>query len=326
MRFRVVDSLISVEKEMVYLVNDKWDDWFTYETLFGVFYYDEEGNKFSIGSVKIGQKDQIGRRPQLPTAFESLSEDYFSLGTNEEYYENLKNAGLRDEYFNALRDIAFDLEIFLKVRGYDVTKVSLMRDITSSTVQGQFHRIAHGGAKLTDYNFTYFFPQIDAENNEQLQLSFEVEIERTPPTNIHVLIGKNGVGKTTILKKLLYSIEMEDKEQKYGKVEGDAGHFANIVYVSFSAFDKPTDFTSYRKELPVPYTFVGLIGREGLKTRDDLAEDFLNSLYEVIKGTKNKLWIDTIDILESDSTFMDLQIKRWTSPKESIVLSNFHKR
>lgn len=315
MRFKVVDFLDQIVKDTVYLFNNQRNDGSIYKTFFNVTYYDTEGKQFPIGSVKIGQKGQIEKRPDLPRTFDYLSEDFFSLGANEDYYENLKKAGLRNEYFMALKDMAFDLEIFLKVREYDVTKVSLMHDITSSTIQGQFHRMAHGGAKLTDYNFTYFLPQIDSDNDEQLQLSFKIEIEKIPPTNIHVLIGKNGVGKTTILKKLLSSIEIEDSEQKYGKVEGDIVQFANIVYVSFSAFDKP--FIGDGEELPVPYTFVGLIGREGLKTRDDLAEDFLDSLCKVTQGTKHKLWTDIIDILESDSTFMDLQIKRWTSLKES---------
>ena len=77
------------ENNTVYLMLDGWDDWFTYSTLFNIRYIDSNGKNHRLGSVKIGQKGQ-GRSPELPSSFIRLSEDYFSLGSNENYYENLK--------------------------------------------------------------------------------------------------------------------------------------------------------------------------------------------------------------------------------------------
>lgn len=71
-----------------------------------------------------------------------------------------------------MRDIAFDLDLFEQVMDYDVT---------------------------------YRLPSELAEDGAEL--SFNVECEGKPPSNIHVLIGKNGVGKTTILKRMLYAVE-----------------------------------------------------------------------------------------------------------------------
>ena len=143
MQFKVVDSVWSGEINTIYLVNNNWDDWFTYETVFDVVYFDSDGNRKSIGAVKIGQKNQKGRRPVLPAKFGKIGDEFFSLGTSESYYEELKNQPFREEYLKNLNDIAFNLELFSKVIKYDVTSVSLMRDITSSTVKGQFHRMAH---------------------------------------------------------------------------------------------------------------------------------------------------------------------------------------
>nr|QRW41067.1 hypothetical protein [bacterium] len=322
MQFKVVDSVWSGEINTIYLVNNNWDDWFTYETVFDVVYFDSDGNRKSIGAVKIGQKNQKGRRPVLPAKFGKIGDEFFSLGTSESYYEELKNQPFREEYLKNLNDIAFNLELFSKVIKYDVTSVSLMRDITSSTVKGQFHRMAHGGAKLTDYNFKYILPEKDFIDDTNLEMKFDVEIETMPPTNIHVVIGKNGVGKTTILKRMLYALEIDEEKMEYGKVEGWSCDFSNIVFVSFSAFDKAVDFSEYSGKLPIPYTFVGLVGKDSIKGGKQLAEDFFDSLYKIIKGSKNKLWKDTVDILESDNTFTELHIKDWSEVDTSKSVLN----
>ena len=72
MQFKVVDSAWSGEKDTIYLVNNNWDDWFTYETLFHVIYFDSDENRKIIGAVKIGEKNQQERRPILPKEFEKL--------------------------------------------------------------------------------------------------------------------------------------------------------------------------------------------------------------------------------------------------------------
>jgi hypothetical protein len=50
------------------LVEDNWDDWFTYETTYSLHYFDEEQERVRIGSVKIGQSDmeKEQRRADLP--------------------------------------------------------------------------------------------------------------------------------------------------------------------------------------------------------------------------------------------------------------------
>lgn len=319
MRFKVADKIDKNEKgRVIYLLNDQWDDWFTYETLFQVVYCNY-GDQERIGSVKIGKKNQSERRPELPKEFTELGEEFFSLGVNENYYERLKKHRFRSLMLKALNDIAYDLELFEEVKGYDVTKVSLLRDITQSMVKGQFHRLANGGARLTDYDFKYVFPKRNPLTNDNVTLNFSVECEKMPPTNIHVLIGKNGVGKTTILKHMLLALEATDQEEQYGVFKtGWSNDFSNIVFVSFSAFDKPIDETYFRNEYAIPYTFVGLVGTDSVKGRKQLATDFFESIYKIIKGTKHKLWDNMIDVLESDNTFRELKIKRWTSQKINI--------
>ena len=74
--------------------------------------------------------------------------------------------------------------------------------------------------------------------------------------------------------------------------------------------------------MPIPYTFVGLVGKDSIKGGKQLAEDFFDSLYKIIKGSKNKLWKDTVDILESDNTFTELHIKDWSEVDTSKSVLN----
>jgi predicted ATP-binding protein involved in virulence len=74
-----------------------------------------------------------------------------------------------------------------------------------------------------------------------MELSFEVIPKSYPPTNIHVIIGRNGVGKTHLLNNMINSL-VENNNSKYGfSSEGekllDRPLFANLISITFSAFD-----------------------------------------------------------------------------------------
>lgn len=311
MEFEVVPSVNDCKnKDTIYLILDSWDDWFTYSTLFKVRYIDQNGIKHKMSGVKIGQRRQ-GRSPNLPEKFSTLSDDFFSLGACEDYYdaikENFPEDNQREEIFCALNDIAFNLEMFEKVKKLDVVQTSLMRDYTISTVKNQLHRMTMGGAWLTPYKFSYFpSGDVDVFDEKASELEFEVEHEKMPPSNIHVLIGKNGVGKTTLLKDMINALAGNGENCGKFQTWGGKG-FANVVYVSFSAFD---GFLNIGAEV-VQYSYIGLATKDGIKNIDVLAKDFAASLFEISRGNKKKLWEQTIDILESDNTFIDLNIKKW---------------
>jgi hypothetical protein len=141
----------------VLLSPDDWNDWWEFETLYGVSFFDNDGQLHRLGGVKIGQVEMSGKRPELPTVFSKLSEDFFSLGQDSDYYEDIKNLGddIRESLLNGLNDIAFDEEKYKIVSYEKVTRNSLMRDVTATSVSGRFRRLAHGDATLTPYEFSY---------------------------------------------------------------------------------------------------------------------------------------------------------------------------
>lgn len=262
-----------------YLIEDKWDDWFTYETMYDLFYIDPNEGQQYIGKVKIGEinmkLDQ--RRPNIPDEFEELDETFFSLGQSDYYYDNLNR--IEDNYnlkvLKKLNDIAFDLDLFDKVINYPVTYSSLMRDVNETMIRNQFHRISKGGARLTNYFFSYRTKPIQDSEIKPMKFDFEVLPELELPTNIHVIIGRNGVGKTRLIKNMIKCIINPDGNNE-GKFEfskstilsektdstclREENPFANVICVAFSAFD---DFSTLIpdksvEKSKVPFINIGL--------------------------------------------------------------------
>ncbi len=74
---------------------------------------------------------------------------------------------------------------------------SLLRFVSGSSVAGRFRDIVMGAAERTSYRFVFLAtPRAGAES---LHVEISVVPESRPPTNVHALIGRNGVGKTRLL-------------------------------------------------------------------------------------------------------------------------------
>jgi predicted ATPase len=314
-------------RSKAYLLTDHWDDWFTYSTMYVLVVFNENGEEFRAGEVKIGQlaMSEGQRRPEIPEEFEELSDEFFSLGQDESYYEKLNELGpeLRDRVLRGLRDMALDQDRFSRALKEKVTGVSLLRSVSRSTVQGQFSRLAKGGARLSRYEFTYTSPKLLRTKAEPVSLSFVVEPNSMPPTNIHVLIGRNGVGKTHLLNNM--SRSLADKKTNRSEVgafetiDDDRGAdlFANLVLVTFSAFDPFEPLPNRRdKSEGLPCSYVGL-KRAGTtadgkplapKSPDRLSTDFGSSLLVCSKGARLVRWRRALEMLEADPIFRAAEV------------------
>ncbi|MHA6879240.1 AAA family ATPase [Ralstonia pseudosolanacearum] len=316
-------SIPRSNSEAAYLLTDNWNDWFTYRTMYTLSIRDANGTVHRIGSVKIGQigmrPDQ--RRPDLEPSFDVLGEEFFSIGQDDTYYETLNELGaeLRDRVLTGLRDMAFDpqrLETALKEK---VTGVSLLRSVTRATVQGQYARLAQGGVRLSRYNFSYSGPQKPRSKVPPIELTFVVEPESMPPSNIHVLIGRNGVGKTYLLNNMSRSlVDQRSSSEDVGAFEAgddDEGQdlFANLVSVTFSAFDpfEPIPNRRDRSEgLPCAYVGLKRTGKTSdgrplaPKSPDSLSREFGASVHVCrSQGTRLSRWRRALHMLEADPIF-----------------------
>lgn len=327
-----------------------------YLTLYRLWFRDGNGSISDLGSVKIGYADlNRGEVPLQRGEFDELAGldrrlYWFSVGQNDTYYEKIRDlaAGTREEILRGLCDIALSPEVFTVAMGWDVTHTSLLRSIERQTVEVQFRRIARGGPRLARFNFAYVAPAAnggdDGSGPELRRLSFLVEPYSRPPTNIHVLIGRNGVGKTTVLGNITEAVVNPGvRRGQVGEIAWIGGSdmhapFVNVVSVAFSAFaptwDLEEDSGALKGwdgtldvaggELPPPvkaggpevsYTYVGLAKVDELgrptrerKTHEELREEFGRSVEEVVAAERVDRWIDALDRLSSDPHFAESPI------------------
>lgn len=330
MFFAVVSSLVDVlrrvNKNVVYLVDNDWDDWFTYATTYGLYYYDNQSIRHDIGSVKIGEFNMKDgqRRARVPESFNSIPARFFSLGQSDDYYENLNMLGdaLRDRILNGLNDVAKKETTFAAALKESVTRVSLLRFVTPTSVRGQFRRLATGGAKLSEYDFEYSSPRGSATNANTVKLTFEVNPESNPPTNIHVIIGRNGVGKTHLLNNMINSILSGGT--RYGKFSSKKfaaeDLFANLVSVTFSAFDDSEPPPERKdKSQGIRYSYIGLKRAKvspkfnpAPKSPTTLTNEFVKSLGALISQSKLPRWKRAMEMLEGDPIFKSSEISETT--------------
>jgi ABC-type lipoprotein export system ATPase subunit len=337
-KFKVISRGSSTESknEQLFLMTDNWNDWGEFFTLFRLIYVNQNVKK-EIGYLKIGQFTMSTKlsRPEIPDSFESLDERFFSLGQDTSYYERLNELGedLRDYVLKALKDVAFDLDLFKSAFNEPVTKRSLLRYVTPTTVEGQFHRMAKGSATLTPFSF-YFNLPVTNKNKTSEKLTFDVKINQAIPTNVHVLIGRNGVGKTHLLNLMsLAIINQKSSKAKSGTFirketttedpfdviypSEKEELFANLVSVTFSAFDPFKPIAEKRDKTDgVKYSYIGLkrttnrgniIGTP--KSPEMLANEFVKSLIICLNSNKLTRWLNALKTLESDPVFNDLNIK-----------------
>lgn len=296
----------------VYLTLDDWND-YSYRTLYQIILFDENGIKHDLKYIKIANFGQTTEaRIELPEEFESLDDRYFSLGQSSEYYEIIQalNPELKKLLLSGLKDIVYDKELQARALREDVTQTSLLRGSSLVTIKGQYKRILNNEAILTPYNFSY--RTIQTGNEAGYELSFNVVQESNPPTNIHVLIGRNGVGKTHLLNNMVKSFigDEEAKGEFIQAVEAweEAGEFfSRVVSVSYSAFDP---FMPYEEKTYPTYSYIGFkkVEVEITKSHDELAEEFFDSINHCFSVGKKEKWLNAVKSLESDPLFAEINI------------------
>lgn len=318
MKFKIYErgALINFVKDTVYMQRDNWDD-YGFKTTFCVFYCFEHMKLKQIGHLKIGVVNMEEGRvvDLLDREFNQLEDRYFSLGQDENYYANVSSLGeeKRKEFLKALQDVVYNLNHFEKMRSENVMKTSLLRTVSPFSVKEQWHRIAHGGAKLTKYKFSYNLSDFNCEEETSNQITFDVVPNSNPPTNIHVLIGRNGTGKTTLIKNLIHSIRHNDSDKSkfdYERIGRLSAHskFANVLCVAFSPFDDFSEIDNDTSE--IPYSYIGLNKQSGDLFKA-IEEQFLKSFSNCMINTrKKKLWLNAIKTLKSDPTFDDISIDK----------------
>ena len=93
MRFEVIPNHQHVplqDHNIAYLWTDNWDD-HGFRTMYHLKYFDLAGKRYDIGALKIAEFNMGERqyRPNIPNSFDCLSNQFFSLGQDADYYSNI---------------------------------------------------------------------------------------------------------------------------------------------------------------------------------------------------------------------------------------------
>lgn len=307
----------------IYLRVDNWND-FSFVTMFHLSLHDEQGTYHDIGTVKIGfigQTTKISTHSKLHDGFQYLGPEFFSLGQETDYYRKL--AAVPNAYgkkvLTALRDMVVDPNIVDKVKDEEVFKISLLRETSLSMVRGQYFRVLNGQAELTDFRFKFHRPE--TEDFGEISIKFNVKAESTPSTNVHAVIGRNGVGKTTLLNGMIEAIYYRKGPDRLLDVAGwteseiAEDYFSSLVSVSFSAFDPfspPLERPDHSKG--TCYSYVGLKDPEKKDRHKTIAElriDCVKSLSACFRNAeKTARWLNAIQKLGSDENFSRMKLEQ----------------
>lgn len=328
--FRVVsrneklpDNLVNI----VYLKIDNWND-YSFVTMFQIEAYDEKGQRHSLPNIKIGfsgQSTSVSTHETLDKEFIALPPKYFSVATDVEFYRKLGKDFSRDwcdAFLTQIRDVVKDPKILEKAIDEEVFNTSHLRGVSINAIKTQFTKVLAGDVPSTDFHFHFSLP--GSPKFAGFDLEFKVKAGALPSTNIHAIIGRNGVGKTTLLKHMVKAISGSSEEgaefyQKLvvfgGKQKLGKDFFANLVSVAFSAFD-PFDLPAANENPSdgTPYSYVGLTDYSGddgaiLKSREQLHDEFIEALkFCLSESLRRQRWRDAISLLESDSNFAEMRL------------------
>lgn len=334
-----------------------WNDKFRYKTLYDVNFY--KGKEVTyIGQVKfgysgIGSVSEGDYRTIVNNGwYRELGQKIFSLGQSPEYYQNIFSLGetIANEYFSKIRDIAFDLNLLSEHRNEMIMIHSLLREVSASTVKNQFNRISHGGVEITPYNFFFTYKKSNQEGLDEIgKIAFEVKPFEKPQTNSHVLIGRNGVGKSYILDRMIRSVILDDDKEdyKFYQFQNESGEnnipFSGVTLVSFSVFDDFINYKQLNKNDDILFNYVGVKSyneEAGIitKTLDDLSSDFYVSLCTIKAKNIIERWEKVISYLDSDPIFKnEVRIvsrmkENWehidggNSPEAKVTIEKFYKQ
>jgi len=321
MLFIPVSSLPSeLKRSCCYLLSDNWDD-YSFQTSFVLHYVDQSGEKLNVGGVKItflGQ--QKGMRTSFSAPFEHLGPNFCSLGSSQGYYEELMTLDekVRRAILEALNDCVADQSLLSSFANEPAFNTSLLRDSNVENMLNWFGTILAGNAIPSSYDFTYTVSEASGQ-----KIEVNVLPKSLPPSNVHVLIGRNGVGKTRILSGISDALTENPSPNEFGLV-GDieftrnlgmftrgvpiADGFANLVTVAFSVFDGFTPIPQGQVIGKTRYDYVGL-RKEGssgeFKGSDELNDEFRKALSECLTGLKLERWQRVVGILGSDPVFAE---------------------
>lgn len=292
---------------------DNWDD-YRYRTLFKAYYCSEQGIVKYIGELKIYcyalELECVNDTPRhvknyLDNSINQLSDNFCSLGQGISYYRNLQEL-IPKEYrkvLQRLNDIATNPILKEKFINEEGVQSSLLRFSGAVKALHEAYNFLEQIQEEKDISFEYAINKDGYENPTVLKFDFKKNDYL--PYRINIIIGKNGVGKTTLLSNLANSLSGVDyKDNPTGYFINDRPHIDKVMSISYSAFDsfkKIECANSDNKRALFSYIYCGIQSENGTLSLDELKENFIFALNLIKEKERYEVWKEIMsELLESE--------------------------
>lgn len=252
--------LLTAEKDedILFILADNWDD-NQVKASFDMYY-----NEQKIGIIKIFKK---GYRETIDAIIKDdlldMAKDvnyglpgYYSLATNEKVYDNLYQIMGRpdaEQFLKSIHDIAFNNEYIKDIQDEYQYKYSFLRGIDENYIYSLNRYARH----YSDNEFKLSVNYSKSDEYLRSTYTFDFNPQTEISSNLHAVIGNNGVGKTRLLRDIAQSVSQRKNikdipsefltgyslpELSINFAENDNKNFGinSAVYISLSPFDKPS--------------------------------------------------------------------------------------
>lgn len=340
------------DKNFLLLTENNWDD-YSYKSTFDLKIY-INGIEHHIGEVKIIDNTiEIGR-VIVDNGIDNLDERFCSLGQNKDYYVSLRRLGQKIEksVLESLNDCAYNNIIYESFSDLTQFKTSAVRFSTAEQAlifARELYTRNNEQETLNECHSFVFQSKLKGfEEPYELKFSFVDQRDSLIPSNINIIIGRNGTGKTQLLSDLAKTISgygYDDKNElvsaRKNKFKNTTHGFGNVIVVSYSAFDNfeiPGKNDEEIKELDSQghifgYKYCGLreridgINEYKLKNVDEVADEFKKNYEKIKEDGGLSDWNEKIKPVISDPSFRFLDKRQFIksfdklSSGQKIVLS-----
>ncbi|WP_407484521.1 AbiJ-related protein [Elizabethkingia miricola] len=282
--------------EYFILYYDEWDD-YNFKTRFYLSYHKKNGVIEDIGRIKILKRDTLETYHHIPNEFYSLDDDYCTLFTHENFYLELKEL-FGDKFRNILRalnDAGYFPKIHENFENEKGFKKSLMRNEKEAEkiLRTIRYKLNYGDVEEL-FNFNYIFTP--KYSDISLNLDFSFDSKSVFKKRIYSIIGKNGVGKTLLIKSILDDFLNKNKRN----ITPIIPLYGKVLLSSFSLFDS---FEKYNSNIDFNFILCGLFDIETKKPYDNLqlTERITNSISKIIdKHSENKYFLIIRDLIDQE--------------------------
>ena len=191
----------------VVLRGDNWDD-FGFKTTFNICFWMGRGNSLDLGQTKILRRGTFDTRDYLDEPFERLDPgQYCSIGQDLDYYRSLLelDAATRMDFLERLCDVTVlpDATAWREQDlGYE-TSILRFSGAIQALAEARYELGLEERQRRT-VRFTYTTQMPGASQPHLLKFDFDEGGEL--PRRAAVIVGRNGTGKTTVLRNLSATI------------------------------------------------------------------------------------------------------------------------